>query len=330
MLVEETVKDYEHQERSPVPLRLSLARVLCRALPPVLGQRLRSIVYPWNTALRHSADYVVRCQTGSLFKANTGDFTCYPMSVHGYNTFRNWAIALAVVRPGDTIIEVGANTGTETMGFSDFVGPSGKVIAFEPLPRNLKMLDVNLRLNKTRNVTVLPLALGNKQGTAEFHLPTSTNSGIGYLKPGGGSGDAITVEVETLDNLADRIGPSKLMAMDAEGAELLVLQGGRKYVSRHKPIVILEAQKVLLDRLGLSLAALRDELTGLGYELFLIERWGLKRLSPTVPLEQYQGDWLCVPGGGGGAVEAIRSSLWKCALMPCIPGFNPMTRASRS
>ena len=329
MLVERNLEHYEHQKSSRVPFRLAIAQALCRSLPPVLGQRLRSVVYPWSAALRHSADYVVRCQTGSLFTANTGDFTCYPISVHGYNTFRNWAIAIAVVHPGDTIIEVGANTGTETMGFSDIVGPSGTVIAFEPLPRNLKILDENLRLNKTRNVTVLPCALGNGRGTAQFQLPTSTNSGIGHLKSSGDSADAITVEVETLDNLAERIGPSKLIAMDAEGAELLVLRGGRNYVDRYKPAIILEAQKVLLDRLGLSLGALRGELTGLGYELFLIERFGLKRLGPAVPVEQYQGDWLCIPSGRTDMVNAIRSSLWRCALLPCISGLNPMTRTAR-
>ncbi len=311
------------------PWRLVLAQTICRPLPPFLSQRVRAVLYPWSAALRHSFEYVVRCQTGSLFKGNTGDFTCYAISVHGYNTFRNWAIALGITQPGDTIIEVGANTGTETMGFSDIVGPTGKVFAFEPVPRNLNVLTENLGLNHATNVKVYPIALADRPGTAKFQLPTAANSGIGRLDSGTDSEGTIEVKLERLDDLAEEIGPSSLIAMDAEGAELLVLRGGRKYIERFMPVIILEARQVLLERMGLSLEALRGELAGLGYEILLIDKVGLKEIPSGAGIEAHQGDWLCVPAGRRKLVSSVQSSLRKCMFLPCISGLNPMTASAR-
>ena len=65
----------------------------------------------------------------------------YPFAVHGYFYCTAWGITLAIFAPGDTIVEVGANVGTETIGFSDIVGRSGRVIAFEPVPANIAVFE---------------------------------------------------------------------------------------------------------------------------------------------------------------------------------------------
>jgi hypothetical protein len=69
---------------------------MCRRLPPIVAQRLRSIIYPFALGIRDNLEVTVRSQTGSAFTGRTGDFHAYPFSVHGYSEWRNTAIALAL------------------------------------------------------------------------------------------------------------------------------------------------------------------------------------------------------------------------------------------
>ena len=66
------------------------------------------------------------------------------------------------IKPGDVVMDVGANTGFHTLFFSELAGPKGSVLAFEPMENNRKRLEDNLLLNGIQNVKVLPYALGEK------------------------------------------------------------------------------------------------------------------------------------------------------------------------
>jgi hypothetical protein len=87
--------------------------------------RVRKRLYPAARALQDDHAFAVRAQTGSVLRCRTSDKHAYAFGVHGYNDWRLWAIALATCARGDTIVEIGANVGTETVGFSDIVGPAG-------------------------------------------------------------------------------------------------------------------------------------------------------------------------------------------------------------
>src|SRR5262249_26657308 len=91
------------------PARLALARLACGLLPPLVAQSARDAVYPYRRAMVDSYAYRGRAITGSPFTSSTRDFHGYPFAVHGFYDWRNVALALAVVRPGDTILEIGAN-----------------------------------------------------------------------------------------------------------------------------------------------------------------------------------------------------------------------------
>ena len=62
-----------------------------------------------------------------------------------------------LVKPGDTVLDVGAHVGYYTLLSSVLVGASGRVFAFEPNPRNYHYLDQHVYLNRCRNVTTVPL-----------------------------------------------------------------------------------------------------------------------------------------------------------------------------
>jgi FkbM family methyltransferase len=74
------------------------------------------------------------------------------------------------------------NFATETVGFSDIVGSSGRVVAFEPLPANLEALNAVVPELRHPNVELLPYALSDHAGSDTFAVPAASMSqGIGHL-----------------------------------------------------------------------------------------------------------------------------------------------------
>ena len=138
------------------------------------------------------------------------------------------------VRPNTVFYDVGAHVGFYSLLASALVG-SGKVFAFEPVPRNLVYLREHLALNHVTNVEVLPVAVSDKTGMAPFHMEQT--GFMGCLSSEG----SITVPTATLDSLVQdgRIPPPDYIKMDIEGAELLALQGANETLRHYKPVIFL-------------------------------------------------------------------------------------------
>jgi len=305
------------------PMRLALAQMLCRPLPPIVSQRLRDLIYPARIAHRDAHIFLGKSLTGSSLTGTTADHHAYRFCVHGFFDWRNLALAIALCDEGDTIIEVGANIGTETIGFSDIVGPSGAVHAFEPVPENLAALQKTLALNPDTNVIVHNCAISDRNGHVTFAEPPRHQSGLGHIagseEP---AGEHIQVECVTLDSLAGQIGPARMIFSDTEGHETSVLRGGRNYIREHHPHLVIEAKAKYLKRAGSSLDELVDELRSLGYEIQAIVRFGLKSLPPAGEL--LEGNWLAVHLSKREEARGMGRFLLRCAMMPCAVGSNPL------
>ncbi len=309
------------------PWRLRVAQVVSRRCPPILGQRLGPFLYPRARAYADDLEVRARSQTGSVLLTRTSDYHGYPFSITGYNDWRNWAVALAVCRPGDVILEVGANVGTETVGFSDIVGSSGRVYAFEPLPSNLDMLRAALPLLQHQNVKLFPCALGSQCRQVLFQRPPTRHaSGVGHLLPPDVkvTAEAIEVDCVTLDSLGDQVARAALVCIDAEGAEVDILRGAGAYLRAHRPAVVLEASPKLLTRAGASLGELGEVMTSYGYTTFRIGRWGLQPAA--IEGVCHAANWLCVPRESPEMAERASRAIRGCALLPCVLGLNPMCR----
>jgi FkbM family methyltransferase len=139
------------------------------------------------------------------------------------------------VKPADVVYDIGANVGFYTLLASRLVGTAGHVYAFEPLPRNLALLRKHVAINNLSNVTVLPQAVSDKPGEALFS--TNADPAQNGLTD---QGD-IRVQVTAIDFLLDRgeIKPPKLMKIDVEGAEAMVLRGAAKAIATHHPTIYL-------------------------------------------------------------------------------------------
>jgi FkbM family methyltransferase len=310
-----------------VPAKLRFVQTICRRLPPLLAQRVRTWLYPLTQASHDDWEYTVRAQTGSLFCGRTSDFHGYPFSVQGCFDWRNWAVAAALCTPGDTIVEIGANIGTETVGFRDIVAPSGRVFAFEPLPSNVIALRRLVTLNRWRNVRVVESAMWRQPGKMRFVLPAGPMmSGVGHIQGGQEQTGARTTEVEcsTIDEWGDAIGAATAVFVDAEGAEAAILEGGVSSLRRWLPALVIEASPKLLARAGASLTQLYCSLQMLGYVAFAMTRLGLSRINH--PTTSRAINWFCLPVQKVDLAKAVRISIWRCGLLPCVPSLNPLTR----
>jgi FkbM family methyltransferase len=312
------------------PTRLTVAQKICRPLPPVISQKIRDWLYPYATARQDNYEFLVTSQTGSRLRGTTKDFHGYPFSVHGYYEWRNTAIALAIASPGEVIIEVGANVGTETVGFSDIVGEQGTVYAFEPLPSNADFLRDLARRTTHPNIVVHTRALSDRNETVTFQIPVEHMSGSGFITRTGGDSETGTVEVHcsTLDSLSRDIDPARIIFMDTEGEEIRILRGAEGYIQQCRPAIVLEASPQLLDRAGFTIGDLYREVTDLGYTPYKIVRFGLEKV--TLPDPDNIDNWLCLTPDQRPVVGRVRRSILACGLMPCVRGLNPLSRAGNS
>jgi FkbM family methyltransferase len=138
------------------------------------------------------------------------------------------------VRPGSVFWDVGANVGFYSLLASELVG-SGRVYAFEPVPRNLAFLAKHLALNHVTNVEVLALAVSDTNGV--FSFETEDSGFMGHLADHG----TLMVPTATLDSLVEghQILPPHYVKMDIEGAELLALDGASQTFQLHHPTLFL-------------------------------------------------------------------------------------------
>ncbi|HWG09695.1 MAG TPA: FkbM family methyltransferase [Solirubrobacteraceae bacterium] len=153
-----------------------------------------------------------------------------------------------LVKPGQTVYDVGANIGFFTILCSRLVGPQGRVYAFEPIPQNLATLRHNVTLNALSNVTIVDKALSSATGTAEmFVSPWSAFHSLnveGATKQDnhGPETGEITVQTVTLDEFVggEGVRAPDLVKIDVEGAELIVVDGMRETLRSVKPLLLCE------------------------------------------------------------------------------------------
>lgn len=145
------------------------------------------------------------------------------------------------VSTGMTALDLGAQSGFYSLLLSRLVGPSGTVVAFEPLPANYRVLLENIELNGLNNITARPEAVTEAPGTMEFEVPGSDSNLIaGPLLPDDAR-PMVLVPTISLDALAREIGPRiDFIKIDVEGAENQVLRGAASVLNSCRPTMLIE------------------------------------------------------------------------------------------
>lgn len=141
----------------------------------------------------------------------------------------------AEVKRGSVVFDVGANVGFYTMLASVLVGPSGKVFAFEPVPRNIQLLNEHLRLNRITNAKIIEKAVSDTNGQACFD--ESADTSMGHLDVSGRL-NVGTVSIDTLVSEGKVLLP-ECVKIDVEGGEFRVLTGAKSMLAEAHPRIFL-------------------------------------------------------------------------------------------
>lgn len=169
------------------------------------------------------------------------------------------------VRPGMTVYDVGANRGFYMLFFSQLVGPTGRVYAFEPLPSQVQALLDHVRLNAIANAWIIDCAASDKTAMSGFTF----DRGATENRLSDENDPRLIVSTLRLDDAnlapADFIKPPDFIKIDVEGAELAVLKGAAKLLQEHRPVLF-----VALDWRATRRECLRL-LDSLGYQSFTLD-----------------------------------------------------------
>jgi len=187
----------------------------------------------------------------------------------------------ALLEPGMTVVDVGANLGEITLVAARRVGAAGRVLAFEPVDSIADRLDRNVAMNDLFQVTVLRSGLSDQEGTAEiytslrpFHDHTH-HEGLSSLYADEERDSRVqTITLTTLDAACAEqgIGRLDLLKIDVEGAELAVLRGGEKTIAAMRPWIIVEVNRGTSRNAAVRPEQILELLSAHGYRFFRIDR----------------------------------------------------------
>lgn len=157
-------------------------------------------------------------------------------------------LLLSLLRPGDCMVDVGANVGFMSLLASRLVGPTGAVFAFEASPTTYARLTA-LR-SPHDNLTCQNCAVSDRDGELEFSLGPQDHTGIASLRELEAGAGRVRVKAIALDSMLERLPRTSLVKIDVEGAEFLVLKGMRSLLGRDRPVVVLELTPAFLSSFG--------------------------------------------------------------------------------
>ena len=175
------------------------------------------------------------------------------------------------LRPGDGFVDVGANVGYISAVAASFVGSTGEVHCFEPLPECFARLEVFRQLNPDFSITLNNAAVGEDRGVLALSYDPNGDSRNATLVPGHNFPVAIQVPVVRLDEYllqnVEKPARVKVIKIDVEGFEAAVLKGLQRFFEAgYRPLVVCEIKPWESTKLGQSMAQLEQYMQQFSYE----------------------------------------------------------------
>lgn len=209
---------------------------------------------------------LTQLSTGAPFFVHTRDRGITSWIVHAgvWETFVD-DVLCALARPGQKVIDVGANEGYYTVKLAGLVGETGSVFSFEPNPELYSVLTRNVSINAlSSRVRTYPFAAGDAPGRSVLNFTYENMGGGSVALPGsgappenGGDGGALSVEIARIDDVLPAGTAVDLIKIDAEGYEPAVLAGMRETLTRSSgAAIVLEIATAAWARFGDPLATL--------------------------------------------------------------------------
>lgn len=193
------------------------------------------------------------------------------------------------VRAGQTVFEIGSWVGPYSVLFSKLIGDAGSLYLFEPDPVARRICGENLRLNHCQNSFLFPFAISNRSGANLLYSQGSFGDSVSSLVPDLGMEAKASVDASksariitcTLDSFVDMTGQyPDLVKIDVEGAEDLVIAGGRSVVARKGVKVIMEVHSKFLRCRDISPSDVIGSLRSLNKKVWLLDESPRELIGP--------------------------------------------------
>ncbi len=149
------------------------------------------------------------------------------------------------IKPGEVIVDLGANIGYYTLIFARLVGEKGRVYAFEPDPENFALLKKNVEINGYKNVVLVQKAVSNLTGKTRLYL-SDENVGDHQIFDSKFGRKSIEIETVSLDDYF-KDEAVDFVKIDIQGAEQAALEGATKFLQNNKPKIVTEFCPKLLN-----------------------------------------------------------------------------------
>jgi FkbM family methyltransferase len=184
----------------------------------------------------------------------------------------NFDFLKASVKPGDTVLDVGAHIGLFAVIASQLTGNKGRVIAFEPAPATFSLLEQTVRINKASDaITTVQKAVGSGPGKTTFfisqHTADNSNSLVSYL--GDRALNGIDIEITSIDTIVaeQQLRQISFMKIDVEGAEYDTLRGAEQTFKTIRPRAIVAIHPTPIKAKGDTLEGIYDFIQSLNYRI---------------------------------------------------------------
>jgi FkbM family methyltransferase len=228
------------------------------------------------------------------------------------------ALLPEVVRPGDVVIDVGANYGLFSFRLARLVGETGRVFAFEAVPATIKALRHVLKwTGVSSTVEVVEAGASDADGDVVMAITRRADGiperGTAWSSPAGAMSPEVltrlqaelggpTVRMTRLDSAIPRDADVAFIKTDIEGADLFALRGARELITRSCPTLLMEVSSDSLSRHGLRREDLQDYLDRHGYFTYrYLPNHRLERARAT----EIDGDLLAVHPRRAARVEHL-------------------------
>jgi len=214
------------------------------------------------------------------------------------------------IKPGDSVIDLGANFAYYTERMSQLVGNEGKVYAFEPIPFTFEVFKMLVKSFKLKNVTYFKKGVSNKNEIARFRVPKmhfgTLSTGQAHISKRNNNlennndykftlEENFDCEVVALDNFFNPpIEKLSFIKIDIEGAELFALQGAKDLIAKFTPVILIEINPIFLEGFGLGSTDILQFIKNAHYEIFYLDE-RTNKLLPLLNKTLWEYNYILIP-----------------------------------
>jgi FkbM family methyltransferase len=205
------------------------------------------------------------------------------------------------VKPGESVLDIGANYGVYSYHLSRAVGGAGRVYAFEPIPFTYETCKLVGKFLGFRNVEMIQKGCSDRTGTVAFTLPIqdsgAISAGLAHLsgrndqRPGKEQYSIydrtreLVCDVVALDDFLPALSNLSFIKSDIEGADLLAMRGAVRLIERHHPTIQCEINPWFLEGFGIPPHAFSEFFEARGYQMYHYEATEQRRWLRAASIE---------------------------------------------